>query len=84
MDRMLRAAIFLARIRESSPNAHALRIRYAIQVRKIVDSFIADEVRAANSLSKEEPGFMSWEAIGSVVELSRSAAYARYGTKCDK
>lgn len=84
IDAMLRAAILLARLRQASPNSHELRIRYAIQVRKIVDSFIAEEVRTANSLPEDDPSHMSWTKVGQAVELSRSAAYARYGAKCDK
>lgn len=81
MDKMLRAAIFIARIREAQPNKHVLRLRYAKRLLDIVNSFIAEEVHTANSLPKTDPNHMSWNDVSQVLELSRSAAYARYGGK---
>lgn len=79
-DLLFRIALTLSRIRETNPICdHALRLRLALKVRKAVDLFIAEEVRAANSKPQEDESYLSWAQIGSALELSKTAAYARYG-----
>lgn len=80
-EKILRAALYVARIRESSDRAHVYRIRAAKKLSDIVDSFVAEEVRRATSTSKTDPAHMSWSEVGSALEISKGAAYNRYGDK---
>src|SRR5947208_994303 len=76
-EKILRAALYIARIRESSDRAHAYRIRAAKKLSDIVDNFVAEEVRRATSINKTDPAHMSWEQVGQALEISKGAAYNR-------
>lgn len=80
-ERTLRAAIFLAKIRDSPIRAHAYRLRCAKKVADIIDQFIAEEARKANNESKNDPAYLSWEQIGSCLDIPKTTAYQRYGKK---
>lgn len=80
-DKVMRAAMIVARIRDSSPNDHLSRLQYAKQLRDLVEEFIVEEVRKANSRSRDDKHYMSWDKIGHVLDLSRSATFTRYGSK---
>lgn len=83
-DFLLRAATFIARVNESSPNAHAIKIRYAHMAKRILDDFIADEAKMANGQPQDSDAFMSWADVGKTLGISRSAAYARYGGRDER
>lgn len=80
-ERILRAAMYLARIRESSQRAHAYRIRAAKKLCDIIEGFIAEEVHRATSISKNDPAAMSWSEVGSALEMTKSKAFRLYGEK---
>jgi hypothetical protein len=77
-ERVLRMAIFVAELRDSSPSAHEIKIRAAKKLVDLIEEFIAEEVNAANSKPKDAIGHLSWAQVGNLLELSRSAVYARY------
>lgn len=81
MERLLSALIFLAKVRDANPNRHEYRIRCAKKARDAIDAFIVTEVRTANSKSVKDPTHLSWARIGEALDLSRSAAFTRYGKK---
>lgn len=81
MERLLSALIFIAKVRDAGPNRHEYRIRCAKKARDAIDAFIVNEVRTANSKSTKDPTHLSWARIGEALDLSRSAAFARYGKK---
>lgn len=83
-EKIVRAAMFVAKIRDSSPEDHQERLMYAKKLRDLVDDFIFEEVKAANSKGKGDKNYMSWDKIGQVMDLSRSAAFTRYGAKRDR
>jgi hypothetical protein len=80
-EKILRAALYIARIRESNDRAHAYRIRAAKKLSDIVDSFVAEEARRATSTTETDPAHMSWAQVGQALDISKSAAYNRYGEK---
>ena len=73
--------MFLARIRDSSPNAHVIRLRYAKKICDLVESFIVEEVTKATTKPKTDPTSMSWTDVGQTLDIGRSVAYRRYGEK---
>lgn len=83
LDYVLIAATYLAKIRNQTENAHALKIRCAKKVLDAVNSFIEDEVKKATSKSRHDQSSMTWDQVGSALELSKSAVYARYGKAKD-
>lgn len=80
-DRILKAAIYLSRLRDSGSRDHVYRLRVASKLIEILNSFIADEVRAATNENPSDPAYVSWQGVGDVLGISKSAAYARYGKK---
>lgn len=78
-ERILRAAILVGRLRDSSNRSHALRIKTAQLLSSLIDQFIATEVERATTISKSDPAHLTWTEIGQCLNLSRSAAYTRYG-----
>lgn len=80
-DFLMRAGIFIARIRENGTHSHALNLRAANLAKKAIDAYIEDEVNKAQNYPKTSPFYLSWEHIGQVLEISKSAAFARYGKK---
>ena len=80
-EKILRAAIYIGRLRDSGERAHAYRIRVAKRLSDIIDSFVAEEVCRATSVSKNDPAKMTWDQVGQALEISRSAAFSRYGKK---
>lgn len=84
-ERILRAALYIARLRESSPRAHAYRIRTAKRLCDLIEGFIAEEVHRATSLSKSDPASMSWSDISQTLEVTKSKAFRMYSeTNGDK
>lgn len=83
MERILSAIIFLSKVRDANQNRHEYRIRCAKKARDAIDSFIMSEVRAANAKPLKDPSHLSWGRIGEALDLSRSAAFTRYGKKDD-
>lgn len=82
-ERVLRMAIFVARLRDSSTLSHEIRIRAAKKLADLTEDFIKEEVERANSKPRNSIGYLSWGQIADLLELSRSAVYARYrGTVC--
>lgn len=81
IDKLVRIAIFIARIKATSERDHFNRIRLAHRARKVIDAFIAEEVEASQSVGKSDPAYLTWDRIGEAVDISRSAAYTRYGKK---
>lgn len=77
-NKLLTAAIYLAKLRDSGCRDHAYRLRVASKLRNLIDAFIADEVRAATEKNKSDPAYLSWTKVGELLNLSRSAAYTRY------
>ena len=82
-ERILRAATLIARLRESGFRAHEYKIRTANKVCNIMQCFITEEVKRANSLPSKDPAYMSWDKVGKALNISRSAAFTRYGGKKD-
>jgi hypothetical protein len=80
-EKILRAAIYIAKLRDSGERAHVYRIRLGKKIADIVDSFVAEEVQRATSVAKSDPAAMSWAEVASALEISKSAAYNRYGNK---
>lgn len=80
-EKVARAAMFVAKIRDSSPSNHHERLMYAKKLRDLVDDFIVEEVVKANSKSKDDKNYMSWEKIGETLGRSRSAVFTKYGSK---
>ena len=80
-DKLLRVLTFVSRIREAPTQNHVLRLKLASVVSKAIDSFIQDEVQKAQSRPQKDPCHLSWAQIGDLLDLSRSAAYSRYGKK---
>jgi hypothetical protein len=78
---LLRAAIYLSRLRDSGSRDHAYRLRVAKKLIDLVNAFVADEAKAATEVSKKDPAYLSWEQVGQCLDLSKSAVYARYGKK---
>jgi hypothetical protein len=83
-ERILKAAMYVARIRESSQRAHAYRIRAAKKLCDITEGFIAEEVRRATTISKNDPAHMSWNEVASALEITKSKAFRTYGGKPDE
>jgi hypothetical protein len=77
----LRMAIFVQKLRDSGSREHARRIRLAKKIADIANSVIAHEARTANSLSFSDPAHLSWQQIADALEISKNAAYTRYGIK---
>lgn len=80
-ERLLRAAIFVSRLRDSNSRAHAYNLRAAQKIIDIMGNFIAEEVQEAVKENDTDPAHLSWVEIGQCLNLSKSAAYARYGKK---
>jgi hypothetical protein len=78
---LLRAAIYLSRLRDSGSRDHAYRLRVASKLQQLVSNFIAAEAKAATETNKKDPAYLSWEQVGQCLDLSKSAVYARYGKK---
>lgn len=81
---ILIAAQYLATIRDSNSNAHALRLRCAKRVLDAVNIFIYEEVNRATHKSRTDESSMTWGEVGQVLGLSKSATYARYGGKSER
>jgi hypothetical protein len=79
--RVIQGSVILDRIRDSNPRNHALRIEMAKMVIDIMNDFIAEEVKAATSQPKESPEHLSWQKVADRLDISKSAAFARYGSK---
>lgn len=84
MDFLMRAGIFIARIRESETNSHAVKLRAANLALKAIEAYIADEVQNSQTHPKNSPLYLSWDHIGQALDISKSAAFARYGKRKDK
>jgi hypothetical protein len=78
-EKLLTAAIYVSRIRDTSARNHAYRLRLANKIRQLIDDFISAEVQAAVSEAKDDPAHMSWQQIADTLELSKSAVFTRYG-----
>lgn len=83
-EKVVRIGVLVTRLLESSAREHRARISLAKKAIDILNDFIEYEVHTANDLPKNDPAHMSWAHIGSALNLSRSAAYARYGMKNDE
>jgi hypothetical protein len=83
-EKLIRAGAFLSRLLETSRGSHCERIRLAQKMVDILNVFIETEIFDANNLPKADPNYMSWNDIGGVLGISKTAAYSRYGAKCDK
>jgi hypothetical protein len=83
-EKLIRGGAFLSRLLETSRGSHCERIRLAQTIVDILNAFIETEVFDANKLPKTDPNYMSWNDIGGVLGISKTAAYSRYGAKCDK
>lgn len=75
----MRAGVFVSKILDSQCNAHAFRIRAAGLAIKALEDFIYNEVSEAQSHPRTSDLYVSFGSIGKALEVSRSAAYARYG-----
>lgn len=82
-EKLLTAAIYIERVRQSSSRSHEYRIRTASKIRALVDDFIAVEVQTAVSKPKDDSSYMSWQKIADTLGISKTAAYTRYGPKRD-
>lgn len=80
-EKILRAAIFLAKLRDTSPNAHAIRLRYAKKISTIVETFIEEEAHRAASKSSSDQSHLTWTQIGNALEMTKSMAHRKYGEK---
>lgn len=81
MEKMLRAAILISKIRQTGSNAHKIRLRYAYKLGEVIDSFIAEEAREATKKSPTDPSHLSWAQVAQALETSKSTAFRRYGEK---
>jgi hypothetical protein len=77
----LRLAIAVGRLRNSGSREHRRRIRIAKQISDLANKVIAYEVRAAISEPAGDSARMSWQEIADTLEISKTAAYTRYGVK---
>ena len=75
----LRLAIAVAKLRESGTREHRRRIRIAKLIADLANKVIAHEVREAINEPEGDPAKMSWQQIADTLEISKSAAYNRYG-----
>ena len=71
----------IAKIDEAKPHHHSHKIRCANRAIEILSEMIAKEARQANSLPRTAPGYMSWNEIAVALDLSKTAAFTRYGGK---
>lgn len=78
---MERVTKLLDQIEDSDENAHAYRIRRANEAISILHSFIAGEVQSAVNARRGSISKMSWAEIAQALDISKSAAFARYGKK---
>jgi hypothetical protein len=81
LELTLRAAIWIAKIRDASPSAHAYKLRCAKVLSELIEEVIKEEVHNATSKPLNDSTRLSWESVGQCLELSKSAAFTRYGNK---
>lgn len=79
--KMERVAKLLSQIENSDECSHAYRIRRAKEAIDILNGFIASEVRSAVNTPRGKVSNMSWAEIAKALDISKSAAFARYGKK---
>lgn len=75
----LRLIVFATKLRDAGTREHSRRIRIAQKIIDLANSVIAEEVRTANSLNKSDPEYMSWQQVADALDISRTAAFTRYG-----
>lgn len=75
----MRAGVFVSKIMGSLPNARAYRIRCAGLAIKALENFIYDEVREAQKHRRGSDLYVSFQQVADALEISRTAAYYRYG-----
>jgi hypothetical protein len=78
-DHLLVALTALVKLKSTHESAHSLRIKLASKIVDSVNAFICDEV--LDAVDKTRPNHMTWEQVGNVMGLSKSAVFSRYGTK---
>lgn len=78
-ERILRAFMHLARVRDSSERAHAYRIRTIKRLCDLLEGFLAEEIRRATSLPKGDDARVSWQQVANALEVSKTTAWNRYG-----
>lgn len=83
-EKVLRIAIFNAKLRDSQPNAHALRLRWAKKVLDLVNAFIAEEVAAATQKPESSEAHLTWSQVANALEITKSKAFRTYGTNQTK
>ena len=75
---------FLKEIDGSIVQDHSFRIECARKAIDALNAFVENEVRVANSLPRNAPGYLSWDAIAKALGVSKTAAYVKYGGKNER
>jgi hypothetical protein len=71
----------IEKMSKAAEHHHSDKIRCAKKAIDILNEIVTYEAKKANSLPQNAPGHMSWNDIGKVLEISKTAAFARYGKK---
>lgn len=71
----------IEKMSKAAEHHHSHKIRCAKKATDLLNEIIAHEVKKANSLPRNAPGHMSWNEVADALELSKTAAFHRYGGK---
>lgn len=80
-DDIVRAAILIGRLLDSNPRNHSHRLRLLSRLAKIITVLTTNEVRASLSEAKDDEARLTWDQVAQCLEISKSAAFARYNVK---
>lgn len=78
-DPLVSAMEDLVRLKSVTETGYGLRLRLAARIVETMNEYIAETV--LESVDHTKPGHMTWEKVGEVFGLSKSAVFSRYGKR---